>query len=299
MPGSYLGRFAPSPTGPLHIGSLIAAVASYLDARSQQGQWLLRMEDLDPPRESPGAARAIIDSLQAHGLHWDEAMFWQSQRHSAYQQAIEQLLAEGKAYYCSCSRAEIKQMGGIYDGRCRGQQQPPDAPAAIRLQVDNRAIRFDDSIQGEIVQQLDHEVGDFVIKRKDQLFAYQLAVVVDDAAQGISHVLRGSDLLDSTPRQIFLQQQLGLVTPRYSHIPVISNQQGQKLSKQTHAPALDNQQASHNLRLALHFLQQPEPPPALQLPAEILAWACQHWRPQAIPRRQQVEQTVLDTCQLR
>ena len=281
---NYTGRFAPSPTGLLHIGSLIGAVASYLDARANNGKWLVRMEDLDPPREMPGAADAILQSLQDHGLHWDGEVLWQSQRLQAYQHTIEQLLANKQAFYCTCSRSDLQGSNGIYPGHCRGTQSPPIGESAIRLQVDNCEISFDDGIQGRFSQQLQREVGDFVLKRKDGLFAYQLAVVVDDANQQINHVVRGSDLLDSTPRQIFLQRQLGITTPHYTHIPVITNQQGQKLSKQTFAQAIDADNACHNLLAALDFLQQPLPPEECrQTPGDILRWAQQHWSIAAIP----------------
>jgi glutamyl-Q tRNA(Asp) synthetase len=288
-----IARFAPSPTGPLHIGSLIAAVASYLDARNRQGQWLLRIEDLDPPREPEGAAQVIIECLQQHGLDWDGDILWQSQRHHAYQQAVEQLLAQGKAYYCSCNRQRIQSLGGRYDGHCRGTTTAPTEPAAIRLQVNNNPITINDGIQGCFSQQLEREVGDFVIRRKDSLFAYQLAVVIDDGYQQITDVLRGSDLLDSTPRQVFLQQQLGLITPRYCHIPVITNDDGQKLSKQTFAKALDNHNATDNLRLALHFLRQPAPPTQLKNCRDILLWSCQHWQREAIAAKHDIAQSTL------
>jgi glutamyl-Q tRNA(Asp) synthetase len=293
---TYIGRFAPSPTGPLHLGSLIAAVASYLEARTRNGLWLMRMEDLDPPREEPNAAQTILNSLQQHGLQWDAEVLRQSQRHNAYQKTINDLLSEKKAYFCTCSRAEIQQMGGIYDGRCRGHFKATEKQAAIRLQLQNAhaAVTFEDALQGKISQNLNKDVGDFVIKRKDGLYAYQLAVVLDDFEQGVTDIVRGSDLLDSTPRQIYLQQQLGLTTPNYVHIPVITHQNGQKLSKQTFAPALNNEQASQNLRLALHFLGQAEPPANAQTPQEILASASEHWQLQQIPHTQAIDQAILD-----
>jgi glutamyl-Q tRNA(Asp) synthetase len=282
---SYRGRFAPSPTGRLHIGSLTAALASYLDARAHAGEWLLRMEDLDPPREESGAADAILNSLQAHGLYWDQPVLWQSQRHGAYQQALQQLLDRQLAFYCSCSRSELASSAGIHNGICC--QQPPTnkADCAVRLLVQPQTISFEDRIQGLFKQQLASEVGDFVLKRKDGMFAYQLAVVVDDAHQQISHCVRGSDLLDSTPRQIYLQQQLGLPALDYSHIPVITNQQQQKLSKQNHAKALLDHQATSNLLQALHYLQQPLPPPQYrQKPDDIVGWATEQWSPQSISK---------------
>ncbi len=290
---AYKGRFAPSPTGLLHLGSLIGALASYLDAKANHGQWLLRMEDLDPPREMPGAAQAILQSLQNHGLNWDGEVLWQSQRHNAYQQAIEQLLKTNQAFYCSCSRRDLQTNKGIYTGHCRGQQCPPDNAFAIRLQVDETTISFDDVIQGRFTQQIQRDVGDIVLKRKDKLFAYQLAVVVDDAYQNISHCVRGSDLLDSTPRQIFLQQALGLSSLSYCHVPIITNQQGQKLSKQTFAKPLAATAAHDNLITALTFLNQPLPPAIYrQQVTDILSWAVTHWSLSSIPKTLAIAETL-------
>lgn len=285
----YVGRFAPSPTGLLHLGSLIGALASYLDARAQQGTWLVRMEDLDPPREAPGAAQAILNSLLAHGLQWDGEVLWQSQQHTHYQAIIEQLLKQGQAFYCNCSRSDINAQGGIYQGHCRGKHQLSDHPqataCAIRLQTNDSTIGFIDSIQGAHQQQLNREVGDFVIQRKDSLYAYQLAVVADDAQQGITHIVRGSDLLDSTARQLYLQQQLGYPAPHYTHIPVITHSDGQKLSKQSFAPAILNNQAKANLLKALEFLQQTLPPHDQQQDCQqILNWAIHHWQPKRIDK---------------
>jgi glutamyl-Q tRNA(Asp) synthetase len=287
---NYIGRFAPSPTGPLHLGSLIGALASFLDARANHGQWLLRMEDLDPPREIPGAAQQILDCLIAHGLNWDGDVLWQSTRHNAYQACLQALQAEQKVFYCSCIRADIRAMGGIYSGHCRQQLNPPDSDFSIRLRVDDTPIQFCDSIQGNYRQQLQRDVGDFIIVRKDKLFAYQLAVVVDDAFQNITHIVRGSDLLDSTPRQIFLQQQLGLDTPHYAHFPVITNHEGQKFSKQTHAPALSPDNAINNLLIALQFLNQALPPEQHTIET-LLSWAIEHWSLASIPQRMSIEQS--------
>jgi glutamyl-Q tRNA(Asp) synthetase len=281
----YIGRFAPSPTGPLHFGSLLSALASFLDARAHRGRWLLRIEDIDPPREQPGAAAAIPAALRAHGLHWDGEILYQSERAEIYRRALQRLEAAGLAFFCTCSRTALAEHH-VYPGSCRARRQPPAEPQALRLLVDAAAVvDFDDLIQGRCRQDLAHEVGDFVIFRKDGLPAYQLAVVVDDAAQGVTHVVRGSDLLDSTPRQIYLQRCLQLPTPAYAHIPVITNHAGQKLSKQTFAAALDARRAVDNLLAALAFLQQP-PPPAGQCHAvdAVLDWAITHWQPAAIPR---------------
>lgn len=277
---TYIGRFAPSPTGPLHLGSLVSAVASYLDARSQQGQWLLRIEDLDPPREQPGAAEAIIRSLKAHYLHWDGEIVWQSQRHHLYQQALDTLLAQGDAFRCSCSRAQLRANGGIHSGQCVTELVPDDA--AIRLRVNHHVELFDDRLLGPQQQGLAEE-GDFVLRRRDGLYAYQLAVVIDDADQHITDIVRGSDLLDSTGRQRFLQQCLGLPEQRYLHIPVLTGADGCKLSKQSFAPAIDNLQPEANLRQALRYLRQPAPPADLPVDA-LLAWSSRHWQLESLPR---------------
>ena len=279
----YRGRFAPSPTGPLHLGSLIAALASFLDARHCGGRWLVRMEDLDPPREEAGAAERILHSLQCHGLHWDEPVLWQGERAAAYGTALDDLRASKHLFYCDCTRA-ILGADGACGGHCQPRQAEISSPAATRVMVPRDArIAFLDQIQGPQETALGLALPDFVVKRKDGLDAYQLAVVVDDAEQGITHIVRGSDLLDSTARQIFLQELLAYPTPRYCHLPVITNPQGQKLSKQNHAPALDDRQAATNLRGALRFLRQNEPPAALTGVAQLLTFAITHWAPQNIP----------------
>lgn len=292
LPASnYRGRFAPSPTGPLHFGSLVAALASCLDARSQGGAWLLRMEDVDAPRNVPGAAEAILTCLEAHGFAWDGPVLWQSTRLEAYQAALEQLLAEGKAYPCACSRKEIAAAssrpaldgGLLYPGSCRAGLPPGRSPRAWRLQVNSERVSFEDRIQGRQSQDLARDVGDFVLFRADGQFAYQLAVVVDDAFQGINQVVRGADLLDSTPRQLFLQQQLGYPRPVYAHLPVATNGAGEKLSKQTRAPALEVARAAANLVEALRFLGQAPPDElARATVAEVWVWARCHWQFAAI-----------------
>lgn len=274
---SYIGRFAPSPTGPLHFGSLLAALVSYLDARAQGGRWLVRMEDIDPPREMPGAATLILRQLEEHGLHWDGDVRYQSQRHPHYQHILDQLFARGIAYYCDCSRQLVQAMGGIYNGRCFRRQGVDCAHSAVRLHLpDDCSLAFSDIFQGEQRQLLSREVGDFIVRRRDGLFAYQLAVVVDDIGQGITHVLRGMDLLDSTARQIWLMQTLGAPAPEYGHIPVALNVHGQKLSKQNHAPSLDCLPPLENLRLALHWLGMVEV--AGESVTELLAGAVRCWR---------------------
>lgn len=278
----YRGRFAPSPTGPLHLGSLIAALASYLDARNAGGQWLLRMEDLDPPREEAGAAEAILASLERHSLHWDGDVMWQGQRAAAYDRALAQVENHGSLLECVCTRAELGPDGAC-DGRCAARPRDNDTPRALRVRVPrDTVIHFHDRLQGPQSLDLGAALPDFTLRRKDGLYAYQLAVVVDDAAQGITHVVRGSDLLDSTFRQAFLQRMLGLPQPDYCHIPVITTQAGQKFSKQNQAPPLDDARAGCNLRLALRFLGQASPPARLG-PRELLAFATEHWSPGRVP----------------
>ncbi|MCV6610178.1 MAG: tRNA glutamyl-Q(34) synthetase GluQRS [Amphritea sp.] len=279
----YTGRFAPSPTGPLHFGSLLAALASYLDARAQQGRWLLRIEDLDPPREMPGACDRILHSLERFGLHWDDTAIWQSQRLPLYRDILEQLIAQGDSYYCQCSRTQLRKRSGssLYDGYCFEHPPENNEGAAVRCRCPED-IPFTDRILGR--QQFPALREDFVIFRRDSFFAYQLAVTVDDSAQNISHIVRGSDLLDSTPKQLRLQQLLGYEQPEYAHIPVASNAEGQKLSKQTFARALDDEKPVPQLVAALDFLGQ-QPPQDLLLSSvdECLKWAVSHWDINKIP----------------
>jgi glutamyl-Q tRNA(Asp) synthetase len=279
----YRGRFAPSPTGPLHLGSLITALASFLDARHCGGRWLVRMEDLDPPREEPGAADSILHSLQCHGLRWDEDVLYQSTRSTAYSAALTELAQAGHLFSCACSRATLAPDGACR-GHCRTRQADITGRHALRTTVTpDCQIQFADLLQGTQHSALGESLTDFVVRRKDGLYAYQLAVVVDDAAQGITRVVRGSDLLDSTPRQILLQQQLSYRTPQYCHLPVITTRQGQKFSKQNRAPALVDDNATRNLRCALRFLQQQEPPVALNTVEQILAHATAHWELPRVP----------------
>lgn len=306
---TYRGRFAPSPTGPLHFGSLVAAVGSYIDAKHRHGIWLVRMEDLDTPRCMPGAADEILRTLDTFGLHSDEPVVYQSRRTAAYSSALLKLQTCGAAYPCFCTRKEIADSalhgieGYVYPGTCRNgitptarHALPPvweDKLAArtpawrVRTNLDSSllsaspsSIEFDDALQGRILQVLESEIGDFVVKRADGLFAYQLAVVVDDEFQGITHVVRGADLLASTPRQIYLQRLLGLSTPTYMHLPVAVNDAGEKLSKQTLAAPVDNSQTGAELLRVLNFLQQ-QPPAALGKynVKTVLDWAIQNWNP--------------------
>lgn len=263
----------------------MAALGSFLDARAHAGQWLLRIEDLDPPREPPGAADAILRSLDAHGLHWDGAVMYQHDRLEAYKAAAQKLRQDGWAYPCACSRREIADSGlrglegPVYPGICRSGLPTGKPARALRLRVPDTAVfEFEDVLQGALRQDLAREIGDFVIRRADGHFAYQLAVVVDDAFQGITQVVRGADLLLSTPRQIYLQRRLGLPTPFYMHLPVAVNAAGEKLSKQTGALPLDDTQPVANLFLALKLLHQPPPRELQNAPAaELLRWAVNNW----------------------
>lgn len=276
------------------MGSLICAVASYLDAKAQHGHWLLRIEDLDPPREIAGASDSFLHDLRQHGLHWDGDIMRQSQRSPQFQQALQNLRGVASVYACDCSRQSLREFGTIYPGLCRNRGLPNSSEVALRIAVDDREVMFDDIIQGRQAQQLDREVGDFIVHRKHDLFAYQLAVVVDDAAQGITHVVRGSDLLESTGRQLYLQQLLGYPTPAYAHIPLLLNAQGSKYSKQTFAEPIGNGDACENLLAALRFLQQPLPATAqCQQVASILAWASEHWRIQHVPANLTVSDAML------
>jgi len=285
----YVGRFAPTPTGPLHFGSLIAAVASYADARSRGGRWLLRIEDLDPPREHPGAADGFLRTLERYGFKWDGAVMRQSTRDQAYRDALERLRAASLVFPCSCTRAQLQNaaLGAsgerVYPGTCRDGMPAGHAARSWRLRVDSHPVAFVDRIQGPQVQNLEEDVGDFVLRRADGLWAYQLAVVVDDRDQGITDIVRGADLLSSTPRQIRLQQLLGAPTPRYAHVPVAVNAAGEKLSKQTLAPALPWDTPHLALGAAWRFLQQPAPAASFTSVDEFWAWALAHWDPLRIP----------------
>lgn len=291
-----IGRFAPSPSGPLHFGSLLAGVASYCDAKAQGGRWLLRIEDLDPPREPAGTAAIILDQLLAFGLQWDGDVLYQSERLEAYAAALTQLANEGLCFRCECTRADLRAQGNVYSGRCRaqgvsardlqyGDAHGGRAEAALRVRVGDERIAIVDRVQGHFEQALKEDVGDFVVRRKDGLFAYQLAVVIDDAYQGVTDIVRGIDLLDSTPRQRCLQDYLGLPEPRYAHLPVVVDAAGDKLSKQSFAQAIDPTKASMLLTRCLDFLgQEPSPTLADTNPQEILSWAVSHWDMQRVPK---------------
>jgi glutamyl-Q tRNA(Asp) synthetase len=315
----YVGRFAPSPTGPLHFGSLVAAVASFLDARSHAGKWYVRIEDLDPPREIPGAADSILRTLEHYALTWDGPVIRQSERSDAYAAAIDQLCRSGFLYECVCSRTDIEAALDRgppgqrvptdelrYPGTCRSRPSASARPHAVRFRVGDETVFFEDGIQGQISTSVAEDCGDFVVKRKDGLYAYQLAVTVDDLAQGITHVVRGVDLLTSTPRQILLQRALLHPTPpqpilgfsdtiAYAHMPLAVDTFGRKLSKSSAAPPFDADHRGDPTRTlwqVIAFLGQ-DPPVELQHAAlaDLLAWAIARWDvgPLRLKRAQAVE----------
>ncbi len=288
----YRGRFAPSPTGALHFGSLVAALGSYLDARTNDGEWLLRIEDVDQPRNVRGAADAILRTLDRLGFQWAGEVAMQSRRLDLYHAALQRLQLADEVYPCSCSRRDIAARtatlsidgGLVYPGTCRAGSRCQRRPQAWRVRVANCDIAFDDRVQGHFQQNLARAVGDFILLRADGQFAYQLAVVVDDAAQGITAVVRGADLLDSTPRQIWLQQKLALPTPSYSHLPVVTNAVGEKLSKQTRATAIDPARGSALLAAALSFLGCTVPEDIRQGPVgDFWRWATAVWSIGRVP----------------
>ncbi len=284
----YRGRFAPSPTGPLHFGSLVAAVGSYADALAAGGEWLVRMEDVDEDRCRPGAADAILRTLEAHGFQWQGEVLYQSRRKERYREVLEELLAQGAAYPCGCTRREVERHGHpgvegiVYPGTCREGLPSGRKPRAIRLRVPDEELCFHDRLHGTLCQQLKQEVGDFVIRRADGFFAYQLAVVVDDLDQGVNQVVRGADLLLSTPRQIHLQRLLAAPRPTYLHLPLVRDDKGRKLSKRDQAHPVNDTDPVSGLLAAWRFLGQPLPeePPAT---AETFwRWARSHWDPARI-----------------
>lgn len=289
----YIGRFAPSPTGPLHLGSLYTALASFLDARSHGGRWLLRIDDLDTPRNVAGAAERIIDTLFGFGLQWDDDIDFQSQHLDEYAAAIERLRERGLIYRCICSRAKLADSPDRYPGYCRNRNPDPSQAHALRLACPNQDIRFIDRLQGPMRQNLAEQVGDFVVLRKDRIFAYQLAVIVDDCRQGVNHVVRGYDLLDSTPRQCYLYQLFGQAPPTYAHIPVIVDGNGQKLSKQSRAAAVSTHSGARTLYRLLCLLNQ-APPPSLRNAsiADLLDWGIRHWQPAQLSGVARISQPV-------
>lgn len=289
--GKYRGRFAPSPTGPLHFGSLVAAVGSFLEARTRSGEWLVRMEDLDPPRVAAGAAEDILQTLAAFGLERDGLVAYQSTRNDAYHCALHRLRELRRVYPCACSRREIADSaiagteGPVYPGICRGGIAPGRAARALRLDTRGAAVVFEDAIQGRIACELEKESGDFVLYRADGVYAYQLAVAVDDAEQGVTDIVRGADLLASTPRQIYIQQLLGLPCPRYVHLPVAVNARGEKLSKQTRAMPVNRARPLPALIAALSFLGQQPPRELARATVRMLwTWAFENWNLDRVPR---------------
>ena len=291
LKNTYRGRFAPSPSGSLHFGSLIAALGSYLQAKSQQGIWQLRIDDLDPPREVAGAAQDILHTLRAYGLHWDGEVIYQSRRYPAYEQILTQLTEQNLCYACACTRKIIRQQGGIYQGKCRNKHLDYNGNA-LRLNVQKLAApitHFYDQLQGDVFLNNDEANEDFIIKRKDGLYAYNLAVVIDDINQGITEIVRGADLLHTTGKQISLYRLLNAQQPAYLHLPVAVTAPGQKLSKQNHALAIDKENPVPTLLKALEFLGHAVPAKIDTTSCtKILEWAVQNWSLEKIPRQAEV-----------
>lgn len=294
-PARYVGRFAPSPTGALHLGSLVAALGSFLDARHHSGRWLVRVEDLDTARCLPGGAQQILETLEALGLLWDGEVLYQSRRTARYAAALATLTARGLTFECSCSRRDLA--GSPYPGTCRSAPARPGA-TATRFRVSRKTVHFDDRIQGPQHVELTL-LGDVVIRRRDGAFAYQLAVVVDDAEQGVSDIVRGADLLDSTGWQIALQQALGLPTPRYAHLPVIMEDAHGKLSKSRGSLALDRTRPGVQLTRALSLLQLQPPADLIGAPvATLIQWAIGQWRPEALIGMRRIAVPASPACPL-
>jgi glutamyl-Q tRNA(Asp) synthetase len=288
----YRGRFAPTPSGPLHFGSIIAALGSCLDARTRAGEWRVRIDDLDPPRVIPGAADDILRCLEALGFEWDGEVLYQSRRRDAYHAALHRLREHGLVYPCCCSRKQIAEIaaegadGPIYPGTCRQGPASDRAARALRARTSGARVRFEDGVLGIQDRDLEREAGDFVLYRVDAVYAFHLASAVDDAQQGMTHVVRGADLLESSARQIWLIRALGLTAPRYAHLPVALDASGQKLSKQSQAAPVDPARPAPTLWPALRFLGQ-DPPAELARAsvADIWQWALTHWRLERVPRR--------------
>ncbi|MDD1791948.1 tRNA glutamyl-Q(34) synthetase GluQRS [Enterovibrio makurazakiensis] len=279
----YVGRFAPSPSGPLHFGSLVAALGSYLQAHANQGHWLVRIEDIDPPREVKGSADAILRTLDAYGLHWDGEVLYQHTRYEAYQAHIDTWLDNGNAYFCQCTRRQIKDAGGIYPGTCRHRELEREQ-SAVRVCIDNPVHEFVDIKHGIVPLDVTMAAEDFIIKRRDGLFAYNLAVVLDDIYQGVTEVVRGADLIEPTGRQVSLYQKLGASTVSYLHLPLALNADGNKLSKQNYAPAIDNANPGPALEAALAFLGHPIPNELKGAGVEeLLLWGKENWHVNMLP----------------
>ena len=284
----YRGRFAPTPSGPLHFGSIISALGSYLQAKSQSGKWLLRIEDIDRPRNQPGATENILHTLDALGLHWDEEVLIQSQRIPAYRKILEQLIDCDLVYPCTCSRSQTK--GISYPGTCRTGNYNKNKKRSLRIRTSTDITGFIDQIQGDFHQQPESDVGDFVLRRADGIIAYHLAVVADDEYQGVTEIVRGADLLDSTTRQIYLQKLLGYSTPAYCHLPIATYHNGKKISKQNHASGIDHKDLTGVLLKAMKFLDQ-QPVPELDEASvdEIIQWGIQHWDLSSVPRQYSIQ----------
>ncbi|MEN7342510.1 MAG: tRNA glutamyl-Q(34) synthetase GluQRS [Pseudomonadota bacterium] len=285
----YIGRFAPSPTGPLHFGSLLAALVSYLDARHHGGQWLVRVEDIDPPREIKGASDQILRSLEAHGLHWDQDVRFQRHSDALHNAALEHLKNTGNTFHCRCARKTLIADGHSrrYPGICRLQGH---TDGAVRVRVTDTPLTVTDRWQSPLHIRLDESPGDFIVKRRDALIAYQLAVVVDDADQAITHIVRGHDLYESTPRQMWLQHLLGLDTPQYAHFPVLVGADGHKLSKQTGAPALDDTQPENNLKQCFRWLELDDDAALPDGDVETqIDWAISRYRPDSMTGKTEIK----------
>ena len=290
FPPRYIGRFAPSPTGPLHMGSLLTALASFLDARAHQGLWLLRIDDLDTPRNIQQADNAILKTLEAFGLHWAGQVAYQSQHHEAYQQALQVLNDKNLLYRCICSRKSLAEEdlpntlpGGIYPNVCRQKNHLSASDYALRIKTEPLNIHFIDHLQGMITENLAIQHGDFILQRKDHIIAYQLAVVIDDHLQQVNHIVRGADLLDSTIKQHYLHQCLSLPSPQYMHVPLLTGAQGTKLSKRDFAPAVTQHNSHQTLFKLLELLQQNPPADLKASPvATQLHWAIEHWHPEVL-----------------
>ncbi|MFV0574377.1 MAG: tRNA glutamyl-Q(34) synthetase GluQRS [Vibrio sp.] len=284
MSQQYVGRFAPSPSGPLHFGSLVAAFGSYFQAKSQQGLWLVRIEDIDPPREMEGASALILKTLEQYGLHWDKSVVYQSHRTDLYQDQIQTWLNSGKAYYCQCTRKQIQQSGGFYSGTCRSKHLNDPQNCSVRIKVDFPVYQFIDEKYGEMIIPKALAEEDFIIKRRDGLFAYNLAVVLDDIEQGITEIVRGADLIEPTGRQISLYRELNHPEVSYIHLPLAVDENGNKLSKQNHAPAVNINEPKPTLIKVMQFL-------GFTLPADfesasleqMIQWGCDNWSLAQLP----------------
>ncbi|MBU2969585.1 tRNA glutamyl-Q(34) synthetase GluQRS [Pseudoalteromonas sp. C2R02] len=289
LSGAYRGRFAPSPSGPLHFGSLVAALASFLDAKSQSGQWLVRIEDIDTPRIVKGASDLILKTLDAYGLHWDEEICYQSKQLDFYQHHLEPLLNANQLYACQCTRKQIKALGGIYNNACRDINLPFDNQA-IRIKQNYPVKTFNDAVQGQVLVAETFATEDYILKRRDGLFAYQLVVVLDDINQDITHIVRGADLLEPTVRQISLFKQFNKKAPNFAHVPLVVAEPGFKLSKQNYAPSIDISKPQLALYDALRFLGQNPPIDLIkENVADLINWAVVHWDLTTVPRVNEIQ----------